>query len=96
MNTHKWNEHECSCGSDTVICQGCGRPVCGAITVRIQTHPGVDGNVGPECLHKFGKGHAGPQACTKCGGDTETRPELTAVGLVWCPVCDMTQLKEAK
>jgi hypothetical protein len=66
QETHKWNNDECSCGSDTVICQGCGRAVCGEvavwtpITMTADAPPFVrSGNVGPCCFAKFGLGHSG-------------------------------------
>ena len=52
---HQWNAEECSCGSDTAICQGCGRPVCGAVCTWV---PNV-GNVEPACWWRYGLGHGG-------------------------------------
>lgn len=55
--THQWNDEQCSCGSDTCVCQGCGKIVCGATAIW---KDGA-GNVGPCCLAKFGMGHAGTE-----------------------------------
>jgi len=62
---HVWNDDVCSCGAETVICQGCGKPVCSEIAVWIDDlsspafpHRG-GGNVEPACLATFGRGHAG-------------------------------------
>ena len=65
MDKHNWsNGHTCTCGSDLVVCQGCGKLVCGAVTVRADTCTVVrttaKGNVAPCCFHKFGLGHSGP------------------------------------
>jgi len=54
VNGHKWNNDWCTCGSDTVVCQGCGRVVCGDVAVWTRS-----GNVGPCCFAKFGLGHSG-------------------------------------
>lgn len=59
MVRHNWSGGEvCSCGSDTVICQGCGHPVCGEVAIYGGTLK-VRGNVGPCCFAKFGMGHQG-------------------------------------
>lgn len=57
---HQWDGDDCSCGGDTVICQGCGKIVCGSICVRRvndQTHHNE--NIGPCCFWRYGFGHAG-------------------------------------
>jgi hypothetical protein len=53
---HSWvgNAPYCSCGQDTVTCQGCGRMVCGDVSVRHD-----NSNIGPCCFAKFGLGHQG-------------------------------------
>lgn len=55
---HVWNDEWCSCGSDTVVCQGCGRIVCGEVCAWVD---GV-GNVEPACLGRYGLGHQGTEA----------------------------------
>jgi hypothetical protein len=62
---HEWttSSYFCSCGQDTVTCQGCGRLVCGAVAFRVRgfagSHRGVKVNVGPCCAARFGIGHQG-------------------------------------
>ena len=56
---HHWNEEYCSCGQDSVTCQGCGRRVCGAVAVWRGGAGDGHGNVGPCCFARFGFGHAG-------------------------------------
>jgi hypothetical protein len=65
---HNWSDGAqfCSCGQDTVTCQGCGKLTCGDVAIwkesATQTaHPfrTISGNIGPCCFAKFGIGHAG-------------------------------------
>lgn len=67
--SHKWsgNADTCSCGQDTVVCQGCGRLTCGNLAIWREgsAHPSHagrvenGGNIGPCCFAKFGMGHMG-------------------------------------
>jgi hypothetical protein len=77
MTTHDWSNGSqfCSCGQDTVTCQGCGRLVCGDVAIWVS--PGQYamkrsiplGNIGPCCVARFGLGHAGrPPAAETTGG----------------------------
>lgn len=60
---HNWSKGApfCSCGQDTVTCQGCGHLVCGNVSVWLEKLPGREfgGNVGNCCFARFGLGHSG-------------------------------------
>ena len=60
---HAWGPTGCSCGQDVVVCQGCGRDVCGDVAVwhdRVNYGNRIaPGNVGPCCFAKYGLGHGG-------------------------------------
>lgn len=68
--THHWEKGAqfCSCGQDTVTCQGCGKLTCGNLAIWRDDgiHPshagrgGFGGNIGPCCFARFGMGHMGP------------------------------------
>jgi hypothetical protein len=46
----------CSCGQDTVTCQGYGKLTCGDVAIQKEGK----GNIGPCCFAKFNLGHSGP------------------------------------
>jgi hypothetical protein len=60
---HHWEKDApyCSCGQDTVTCQGCGKLVCGNVALRVSdpSDSRMSRNVGPCCFAKFGLGHQG-------------------------------------
>lgn len=60
---HQWRPQApyCSCGQDTVTCQGCGKLVCGSLAVwrTDLTKNDHAGNIGPCCFARFGLGHQG-------------------------------------
>ena len=65
MRAHEWNDEFCSCGQDSVTCQGCGKRVCGTVAVWMMVPTSADkryGNVGPCCCAKYGLGHMGTEA----------------------------------
>lgn len=87
---HQWEPHApyCSCGQDTVTCQGCGRLVCGDVALRVSDPDDarMSRNVGPCCWARFGLGHAGPAqeaiqnalSDKECPDDDGNDPEVTA------------------
>ena len=62
---HQWEPHAhfCSCGQDTVTCQGCGRLVCGDVALRVSDPDDarMSRAVGPCCWARFGLGHSGTE-----------------------------------
>lgn len=53
---HKWNDEFCSCGNDSVTCQGCGQIVCSAFVTWMQQDEQFkrQGNYCNDCRYRRG------------------------------------------